>query len=299
MPEQLSQEPRPANRPRRTSSPSRGDNAAGGWRVLAVQAIACVVILLIIGVFRLVGGTAFAQLRDQFNASLMNNSLLSTMAALFDNVGGTTPDASGEPDATPTDPTGGETASTTAPTQDTPASDEGAAPSTEGTTAALPAGGDDLTVSQAKVWYAPDGTTFAPLRLSQLPAMPLAEGTVTSAFGYREHPTQGGESFHQGLDIGAAAGTPIAAMYYGVVSAAGQSASYGNYVRIDHGNGLEVLYAHCSELLVQKGAVVRAGETVAKVGSTGDSTGPHLHIEMRLDGLAYDPADVLPAGAYA
>ena len=87
-------------------------------------------------------------------------------------------------------------------------------------------------------------------------------------------------------------------MFYGVVTETGESASYGNYIKIYHGGGMEVLYAHCAEILAQKDAVIRAGEVVAKVGSTGDSTGNHLHVEVRVDGIAYDPADILPMDLY-
>lgn len=121
---------------------------------------------------------------------------------------------------------------------------------------------------------------------------------MTSYFGYRENPTKGGEGFHQGLDIGAPEGSPIYSMYYGRVSAAGESASYGNYVKLDHGNGIEILYAHCSEVLVGQGVYVRAGETVAKVGTTGDSNGFHLHTEVRVNGLCYDPSFIIPLQKY-
>ena len=83
------------------------------------------------------------------------------------------------------------------------------------------------------------------------------------------------------------------------MSDAGVSSSYGNYVKLDHGNGLEILFAHCSQVLAEKGSVLRAGETVATVGSTGDSTGNHLHVEVRLNGVAYDPSALIPLDTYA
>ena len=128
--------------------------------------------------------------------------------------------------------------------------------------------------------------------------MNRTHGKITSYFGYRENPTKGGESFHKGVDIGAPAGSPVSAMYYGVVAATGSGGSYGNYVRISHGDGIEILYAHCSEILVEEGMIIRAGEIVARVGSTGDSTGNHLHIEAFVDGIAYDPLPLLPADKY-
>ena len=111
-------------------------------------------------------------------------------------------------------------------------------------------------------------------------AVPL-QGTVTSPFGYRIHPIYGTRLFHNGVDIAADSGTPIVAALKGKVATAEYSDSYGNYVVVDHGKGLSTLYAHCSELQVQEGQTVQKGETVGLVGSTGVSTGPHLHFEVR------------------
>ncbi len=110
---------------------------------------------------------------------------------------------------------------------------------------------------------------------------------ITSEYGYRIDPEPG---FHKGLDIGKPLGTEILAVKSGTVKTAENgTAGYGNYIVIDHGNGLETIYAHCSELLSAVGDEVDAGKTIAKVGSTGDSTGPHLHIEIRLNGETVDP----------
>lgn len=110
---------------------------------------------------------------------------------------------------------------------------------------------------------------------------------ITSEYGYRIDPEPG---FHKGLDIGKPLGTEILAVKSGTVKTAESGTTgYGNYVVIDHGNGLETIYAHCSELLVETGQKVDADTVIAKVGSTGDSTGPHLHIEIRLNGEAVDP----------
>ena len=94
---------------------------------------------------------------------------------------------------------------------------------------------------------------------------------------------------HYGIDIPASRGTPIYAIKAGKVITAGYGSGYGYYVIIDHGNGITSLYAHCSKLLVSKGAVVARGDTIAQVGSTGNSTGNHLHLEIRENGKRYDP----------
>lgn len=114
-------------------------------------------------------------------------------------------------------------------------------------------------------------------------------GTITSRYGYRSSPFTGENSMHNGLDIAKESGSTIVSAYEGTVSAAGYSTSYGYYIMIDHGNSVETLYAHCSELLVKKGDVVRKGDEIALVGSTGRSTGPHLHFEVRVGGYRLDP----------
>lgn len=109
-------------------------------------------------------------------------------------------------------------------------------------------------------------------------------GTITSRYGARWGST------HTGLDIGAPTGTTIAACASGTVTYSGNKGSgYGNYVKISHGNGVETIYAHCSKLYVKTGQKVEQGEAIASCGSTGKSTGPHLHLEIRLNGVAQNP----------
>jgi murein DD-endopeptidase MepM/ murein hydrolase activator NlpD len=112
---------------------------------------------------------------------------------------------------------------------------------------------------------------------------------VTSGFGLRTDPIEGGTRRHDGIDLAARTGTPIMAARDGVVRFAGKRGGYGNVVVLDHGDGVETRYAHCDTLGVKAGQVVRAGESLATVGSTGRSTGPHLHFELRSDGHAVDP----------
>ena len=116
-------------------------------------------------------------------------------------------------------------------------------------------------------------------------------GTViTSYYGYREHPIQGVVKLHQGLDIGGASyGAPIVATLDGVVSYAGELGSYGNCVMIDHGNGITTLYAHGQKILTERGKQVKQGDLIMEVGSTGNSTGPHCHFEVRINGYTQDP----------
>lgn len=112
---------------------------------------------------------------------------------------------------------------------------------------------------------------------------------ITSNFGGRESPTEGASSNHQGIDIGASTGSNILAAASGVVSIATYSSSAGNYVMISHGGGVSTVYMHCSSLLVSEGEKVSQGQVIAKVGSTGYSTGPHLHFGIRSGGSYVNP----------
>ncbi len=118
---------------------------------------------------------------------------------------------------------------------------------------------------------------------------------VNSGFGMRHHPILGVERKHNGVDISAPTGTPIRALASGVVSFAGDRGGYGKAVFVDHPHGLQSRYAHQSRIAVEPGQRVAAGEVIGFVGSTGLSTGPHLHLEVRRDGDPVDPSPYLAA----
>jgi len=127
-----------------------------------------------------------------------------------------------------------------------------------------------------------------------LPSMPpVHTGYYSSNFGWRIDPFTGANAMHEGVDFVANAGTPIYASAGGVVDYAGLDGGYGNMVEIDHGNNLVTRYAHASKLLVKVGQVVRRGQEIAEVGSTGRSTGNHLHFEVRYKGVAQNPVRFL------
>ncbi len=115
-------------------------------------------------------------------------------------------------------------------------------------------------------------------------------GTITSPFGWRHSPFGSGLEFHQGLDIGAPMGATITAAAGGTVINAGWYGGYGNYILIDHGGGISTGYGHCSQIFVANGQQVQKGQAIGAVGSTGASTGPHLHFEVRINGKPVDPA---------
>lgn len=127
-----------------------------------------------------------------------------------------------------------------------------------------------------------------------LPRLWPAGGYVTSTFGWRHNPMGGrGWDHHSGLDVSNRPGTPIRAPAAGRVKKAWFNAGYGNMIELDHGFGITTVYAHCRSFRVREGDAVEAGQLIATMGSTGRSTGPHLHFEVRIDGHAVDPLDYL------
>lgn len=116
---------------------------------------------------------------------------------------------------------------------------------------------------------------------------------ITSEYGMRVHPITGAYKLHTGVDIGAPMGTSFVATTKGIVSKATYNPAYGNMVIIDHGGGVQTLYAHGSEIIAQVGQTVEAGDEVLKVGSTGYSTGPHAHFEIRINGQTVNPLEFL------
>lgn len=119
----------------------------------------------------------------------------------------------------------------------------------------------------------------------------------SSSFGYRIDPFSGHKAFHEGLDFMANTGTPVYAAARGIVSFAEQTPDYGKIVKIDHGSGIETRYAHTSLLVVKAGDRVEKGQKIAEVGSTGRSTGPHLHYEIRFNGNPLDPRKYLKSSS--
>ncbi len=119
--------------------------------------------------------------------------------------------------------------------------------------------------------------------------MPLEGASLTSGFGMRTHPVLGGRRAHAGIDLAAPTGTPVYATADGVVGRADWYSSYGLFISVNHGASVETRFAHLSRLAVAAGDNVKKGDLIGYVGSTGRSTGPHLHYEVRVDGLAVNP----------
>ncbi len=129
-----------------------------------------------------------------------------------------------------------------------------------------------------------------PQRAISVPSrMPLEGAALTSGFGMRTHPVLGGRRAHAGIDLAAPTGTPVYATANGVVGRADWFSSYGLFISLNHGASTETRYAHLSRLAVAAGDTVKKGDLIGYVGSTGRSTGPHLHYEVRVDGVAVNP----------
>lgn len=145
-------------------------------------------------------------------------------------------------------------------------------------------GSDELTL--------PESVTQNAYVLSS-PISAVCKGKVTSEFGWRTHPITKKLGFHTGIDIANKKGTPISAAFSGSIQDCGTNEAYGNYVLMRHSDNLYTFYGHCDSLNVRKGMNIRRGEVIAYMGSTGYSTGPHLHFEIRIEGKRVDPAYVL------
>lgn len=139
----------------------------------------------------------------------------------------------------------------------------------------------------------PEGASFAAYTLEHPLALPV-QGALTSGYGYRENPVNGEEDFHAGLDIACEMGDPVGACLPGQVAFTGSNAIRGNYMILRHGNGVQTLYQHLSCVVVRPGQVIKQGQTIGMAGSTGLSTGPHVHLELILNGIRVNPLPGMP-----
>lgn len=160
------------------------------------------------------------------------------------------------------------------------------------TTAAAAA--DDQFRSLFQSWKRLDSLESAVISIPSL--QPVAEMRLTSSFGVRSDPFRGTAAMHAGLDIPGPVGTPIYATADGIVSRSQRAGAYGLLVEVNHGKGIQTRYAHLSKLLVQPNTRVRRGQIIGLMGSTGRSTGSHLHYEVRVDGRAVNPMPFIQAG---
>ncbi len=149
--------------------------------------------------------------------------------------------------------------------------------------------GDLFTLAESRLFE-------SKLKSLMVPNSRPIDSPVGSGFGFRSDPITGRTALHTGLDFSADPGTPIQAAAGGMVTSTDYHPQYGNLLEIDHGNGLTTRYAHTQRILVKVGDLIKRGQTVALVGTTGRSTGPHLHFEVLVDGVMQDPAKFLTGG---
>jgi murein DD-endopeptidase MepM/ murein hydrolase activator NlpD len=163
----------------------------------------------------------------------------------------------------------------------------------------LPAtdGADSAFHSLFLSWKKQDAVS-SPGAISVPSSKPVGAATYTSGYGVRSDPFRGSAAMHAGIDLAAAQGTPIYATADGVVDRAEWSGGYGNLVEIDHGKGIQTRFGHLSRILVHPGDRVVRGQEIALMGSTGRSTGSHLHYEVRIDGHAVNPVPFLQSADY-
>jgi murein DD-endopeptidase MepM/ murein hydrolase activator NlpD len=170
--------------------------------------------------------------------------------------------------------------------------------------AAGPLGQGDKEFTQLFAsWKKLDGTSNGFIGSHPLVAVPTIAPVqgfrLSSTFGDREHPVLGGTRMHKGLDLAVASGTPVRAPADGVIEKASWFSSYGNFIEIAHGGNMETRYGHLSGYNVVEGQQVHKGDIIGYVGSTGRSTGPHLHYEVRIGGEAVDPTPYMQMGTLA
>ena len=144
-------------------------------------------------------------------------------------------------------------------------------------------GGKDETIAENSNY------SFEKYKLNYKIFKPVINGKISSEFGERIHPISGELGVHKGIDFALEKGSPIYAIYDGEIIEADNDQWNGNYVKIKHDNEIVTVYCHCEKLLVKKGDIIRGGEKIATVGSTGQSTGPHLHFELRVNNISYNP----------
>lgn len=255
----------------------------GGFAVLLTQSAVCAILLGAALAVRMLGGAGEGW-RAQIRESLLDNRIVEWVFGAWSDEGEEVSAPSEEPNpaARETSLPGPDDGTSNAPVELPFPTDPAGASAVYQLTAAEPV----------------EQTAAIRRDLPLPPCLPLLAGVLTSGYGDREHPVSGEDSFHTGWDIAAAEGTPLAAMYDATVTETGSGGSYGNYVQMRVNDRLSFLYAHCSEVLVREGDRVSAGQTVARVGSTGVSTGNHVHLEVLVDGETCDPAAVLNASVY-
>lgn len=294
---------------RRRAATTNRDTGKNETYVILTQVGVCLAIFVAVALFKVAGGNIFDNLRQEYlrltDKKITARAAMRTLDSLTEKytflsplaegirqireVFAPIPPSSQGENSEPEEDTEDEEESALTESSQSPQNDEEAQ---ESSGSLPPQGGEDAVFSHTpyeKVFYPPRSASFAPIFTTAKLHPPLAQGRITSAFGYRTHPITKKFGFHSGMDIAAPQGTPIACVLPGTVKETGTDPSYGNYILVEHPGGIDSFYSHCSEILASDGTKVNRGDIIATVGSTGSSTGYHLHFEIRAKGKRYDP----------
>ena len=296
-------------RQKKEDFPEKGEKQGGFWSLFAAEMILVLLTAIILLVINICSPHALDEVKIFLkNQILGDEGITQTVEDVFEDVtgflteSGSNSTSSGSEDASASD--SDQSASSSE-------SDEGSSDSSSGSSEDSSSDSAIQTTSVSESALFPYGMGMGgeenPLPLSiespvlgesskqtsQEDVVPI-HGTLSCGYGYRIHPITGLADFHKGIDIPAEEGTPIAAFRSGTVVQAQASVSFGNFVAIQHENGVISRYGHCSSLNVQVGDTVNAGDVIGFVGNTGYSTGNHCHFDLSVNGVFINPLDVIP-----
>lgn len=279
------------------------ENTNHGFFLTGAQTIICILCLLTALGIRIYGGDIYKSAKNYADDALKHSITKQKISQVLKSFGDEFPSASEVfknqtsskiTTSKPSSSSNNSSKASSAANQNTTSSTAAADPSGTGLKAQALTyqGGEDLPLQTSKVTSGSPAVvktiSYSPYKLSIKPITPVS-GNISSKFGERINPITKVESFHTGIDIAAAKDTNILAAFSGTVESTGVSGAYGNFVLIDHGGGIKTFYGHCDIVDVKQGDKVTAGMPIAKVGSTGLSTGFHLHFEVRINGIYVNP----------
>ena len=247
-------------------------------KALLLQFLVCLILFGLVFALKSSNSKFFSELENTFSKKLEENLSIEEAQSVFANLAETKPENTTEKN-TETDVNTTEEETVFVPFEEPSLSAE-----------IIASGGKDTKVSSDD--DIPKNVSVDNYKLSQQMVLPL-KGKTTSEFGVRTHPISGDLRFHAGIDIAAEKGTNIYSAFDGEIIEADYDKWNGNFIKIKHDNDIMTVYCHCEKLNVKKGQKIRAGEVIATVGSTGSSTGPHLHFELRIDNISYNPQKAL------
>lgn len=242
-------------------------------KTLLLQFLVCLILFGVVFALKSSNSALFSELKSAFSNKLEENLSLEEAKSVFAGITQKKPDTKAE---------------NSEKDEEENTTEEEYIPFEEPSLSAeiIATGGNDIKIkSQSEI---PENVSVNEYKLSQKMVLPL-KGKTSSEFGVRTHPISGDLRFHAGVDIAADLGESIYSAFDGVVLEADYDQWNGNYIKIKHDNDIMTVYCHCESLNVKKGQNIRAGEVIATVGSTGSSTGPHLHFELRIDNISYNP----------